>query len=248
VRITPADGKRHEFSFGGKEGRDFLLDGKPFQIRSGEMHPQRIPKEYWAHRVAMARAMGLNTIAFYAMWNDFEQSEGTFDFKTGNRDIAGFLRVCQDEGMWVLFRPGPYVCGEWDFGGIPSRLLKHADLKIRTLTDERFMAAQTEYLKAIAAVASPFRASERGPILMTQLENEYGSYQRKEHDYMLWLMEFWTKQGFGPFYTADGAAEHYLKGVVIPGVAVGLDSGENAEHWATAHRMNPGVPAFSSET
>jgi hypothetical protein len=246
--MTQADGNKHNFSFGGIDGSEFLLDGQPFQIRSGELHPQRIPKEYWTHRVAMAKAIGLNTIAFYVMWNDLEGPDGSFDFSTGNRDISAFLQVCLDEGMWVLFRPGPYVCGEWDFGGIPSRLLKHADLKIRTLTDDRFMEAQTAYLEAIAAVASPFRVSEGGPIIMTQLENEYGSYQRKEPAYMQWLLDFWTKKGFGPFYTSDGATEGHLDGVVIPGVAVGLDPGENDEHWATAQKVNPGVPVFSSET
>jgi hypothetical protein len=242
------DGKTHQFSFGGVDGGTFLLDGKPLQIRSGEMHPQRIPREYWSQRVRMAKAMGLNTIAFYVMWNDLEQPDGSFDFSTGNRDIAGFLRTCREEGMWVLFRPGPYICGEWDFGGIPATLLKHPDLKIRTLHDKRFMAAQTRYLEAVAKVAKPFLASNGGPILMTQLENEYGSYQRKERDYMLWLKDFWTKAGFGPFYTSDGAGEHYLRDVVLPGVAVGLDPGENDAHWAVANKMNPGVPVFSSET
>lgn len=242
------DGKRHQFSFGGQNGETFLLDGKPLQIRSGEMHPQRIPREYWNQRVRMAKAMGLNTIAFYTMWNDLERPDGSFDFKTGSRDIAGFLQTCRDEGMWVLFRPGPYVCGEWDFGGIPATLLKHSDLKIRTLTDKRFMAAQTRYLEAVAKVAKPFLASNGGPILMTQLENEYGSYQRKEHEYMVWLKGFWTKAGFGPFYTSDGATERHLTGVTLPGVAVGLDPGENDSHWAVARKMNPGVPVFSSET
>lgn len=242
------DGKKHEFSFGGEDGGTFLLEGKPIQIRSGEMHPQRIPKEYWTHRVRMAKAMGLNTIAFYVMWNDFERADGSFDFTTGNRDIAEFLRICREEGMWVLFRPGPYVCGEWDFGGIPSKLLKHADLKIRTVKDERFMAAQTRYLEAVAEVAKPYLASNGGSILMTQLENEHGSYQRKDRDYMLWLKDFWTKAGFGPFYTSDGATERHLSDVVLPGVAVGLDPGENDSHWAVARKMNPGVPVFSSET
>lgn len=247
--INPArpDGKTHEFSFGGEDNGTFLLDGKPLQIRSGEMHPQRIPKEYWSQRVRMAKAMGLNTIAFYVMWNDLERPDGSFDFTTGNRDIAGFLKICRDEGMWVLFRPGPYVCGEWDFGGIPATLLKYPDLKVRTVKDERFMKAQARYLEAIAKVAKPFLSSGGGPILMTQLENEHGSY-RKDHDYMLWLKEFWTKAGFGPFYTSDGAGEGYLKDVVLPGVAVGLDPGENDASWAVARKMNPGVPVFSSET
>ncbi len=246
--LSQPDGKKHQFSFGGDQGESFLLDGKPLQIRSGEMHPQRIPREYWTQRVRLAKAMGLNTIAFYVFWNDLEQADGSFDFTSGNRDIAAFIRICQEEGMWVLFRPGPYACGEWDFGGIPSSLLKYPDLKIRTLTDKNFMAAQTRYLKAISKLAKPFLSSNGGPILMTQLENEYGSYQRQEHDYMVWLKDFWTKEGFGPFYTSDGAGEGFLKNVVLPGVAVGLDPGENEGHWDIARKMNPGVPVFSSET
>src|SRR6476619_428672 len=109
-----AQGKAHRFSF---SKQDFLLDGKPIQLISGEMHPARIPKEYWRHRIQMAKAMGCNTIAAYIMWNYHETSPGVFDFKTGNRNMAEFVKICQEEDMWVLFRPGPYVCAEWDFGG-----------------------------------------------------------------------------------------------------------------------------------
>ncbi|MGN0835097.1 MAG: beta-galactosidase [Candidatus Spyradosoma sp.] len=228
----------------------FLLDGKPFQIRGGEMHPQRIPREYWDHRIKMCKAMGLNTIAFYTMWNDFELPNGTFDFKTGNRDIAAFLRLCQENGMWVLFRPGPYICGEWDFGGLPSYLLKEKDAKIRTLSDKNFMKAQTRYLKEMAKIAKPFLAKNGGPILMTQIENEYGSWPRKEASYLKWLKEFWEKEGFGPFYMSDGASHYHLGGLIYPDkdVAVGLDPGTNDNHWKTANEKNPGVPVFSSET
>ena len=241
-------GRPRVFSFGGVNGEQFLLDGKPLQLRSGEMEPQRIPKEYWRHRIRQAKAMGLNTIAFYVYWNDVEQPDGSFDFKTGNRDIGTFLRLCHEEGMWVLFRPGPYTCGEWDFGGIPSRLLKYPDLKIRTIADKRFMEAQTRYLNAVAAVAAPYLVSKGGPILMTQVENEYGSWGRVDRDYILGLKEFWAKQGFGPFYTSDGDAQHMLKGGTIPGVAVGLDPGENDGHFNNVRKVNPGVPIFSSET
>jgi len=248
LNTSQPDQKAHTFSFGGKNGESFLLDGKPIQIRSGEMHPQRIPKPYWRQRIQMAKAMGLNTIAFYTMWNDFEQADGSFDFKSGRRDLAGFFKICHEEGMWVLFRPGPYVCGEWDFGGIPSRLLKYPDLKIRTMKDKHYMEAQTKYLKAIAPIAKPFLVSNGGPILMTQLENEYGSYGRQEREYMIWLKNFWTKEGFGPFYTSDGASQRHLKNVTLSGVAVGLDPGKNEGHWNVARKMNPGVPVFSSET
>lgn len=110
------------------------------------------------------------------------------------------------------------------------------------------MKAQTRYLEAVARVAEPFLVKNGGPILMTQLENEYGSYQRKDRKYMEWLKAFWTRKGFGPFYTSDGAGEHFLKGVVLPGVAVGLDPGLNDGHWEVANKCNPGVPVFSSET
>lgn len=228
----------------------FLLNGKPFQIRAGEIHPQRIPREYWEHRIKMCKAMGLNTIAFYTMWNDFEQPDGKFDFKTGNRDIAKFLELCREHGMWVLFRPGPYICGEWDFGGLPAYLLKDPKAKIRTVRDANFMKAQERYLKAIAKVAKPYLIKNGGPILMTQIENEHGSWPWKDRAYLLWIKEFWKKQGFAPFYMSDGASHGHLSGLIYPDkdVAVGLDPGTNDNAWRVANEKNPGVPVFSSET
>lgn len=228
----------------------FMLNGKPFQVRGGEIHPQRIPREYWRHRIRMCKAMGLNTIAFYVMWNDFEQPDGSFDFKTGNRDIAAFLQLCADEDMWVFFRPGPFVCGEWDFGGLPVYLLKDKDAKIRTLADKNFMKAQERYLREIAKIAKPFLIKNGGPILLTQIENEYGSWPRIDAGYLRWLKDFWIKQGFGPFYMSDGATDHHLGRLIYPDkdIAVGLDPGTNDGHFNTARKNNPGVPVFSSET
>src|SRR6185437_12305994 len=111
----------HRFTLG---GTDFLLDGRPFQIISGEMHPARIPREYWLQRIRMAKAMGCNTIAVYVFWNYLEAAPGIWDLTTGNHDIAAFIRLCKTEGLWVLLRPGPYVCAEWDWGGLPTYLLK----------------------------------------------------------------------------------------------------------------------------
>lgn len=243
---------KFEFAVNPQNPQDgiFLLNGKPFQLRGGEIHPQRIPREYWDHRIKMCKAMGLNTIAFYTMWNDFEQPDGTFDFKTGNRDIAAFLQLCRDNDMWVLFRPGPYVCGEWDFGGLPAYLLKDKDAKIRTIADKNFMRAQTRYLKAIAEVVKPYRAQNGGPIIMTQLENEHGSWPRKDPEYLRWLKGFWTKQGFTPLYMSDGAGDHFLRGMIYPDkdVCIGLDPGQNDNAWRVANKHNPGVPVFSSET
>jgi beta-galactosidase len=137
---------KHSFTLG-KD--DFLLDGKPFQIISGEIHPARITKEYWRHRIQMAKAMGCNTIAAYIFWNYHELKPGIFDFKSANRDIAEFVRICHQEGMWVLFRHVPYVCEEWDFGGLPTYLLKIPDIKIRCM-DTRYMSAVTGYINRVA--------------------------------------------------------------------------------------------------
>lgn len=100
----------HRFGFA-PDGSAFLLDGKPFQIRSGEMHPARIPVEYWGHRIRMAKAMGMNTVSLYVMWNYIEERPGVFDFRTDRRDIEAFIRLCQAEGMWVLLRPDPTSAG-----------------------------------------------------------------------------------------------------------------------------------------
>src|ERR1044072_7761377 len=138
---------KHEFSIS-REG--FQLDGKPFQIISGELHPARIPKEYWRHRIQMAKAMGCNTIAAYVFWNYHEQEPGHFDFSSGNHNIAEFIRLAQEEGMWVLLRPGPYVCAEWEFGGLPPYLLRTPDIKVRCM-ETRYMAAVERYVAALAA-------------------------------------------------------------------------------------------------
>ena len=117
----------HDFSLG---KNDFLLDGKPFQIISGEMHPARIPREYWRHRIQMAKAMGCNTIAAYIFWNYHETKPGVFDFKTENRDIAEFVRICQQEGMWVIVSPGPLcMCrmGFWRAANLPAENTGYQD-------------------------------------------------------------------------------------------------------------------------
>jgi hypothetical protein len=239
----------HTFAFGGSNGEQFLLDGKPFQLRGGEMHPSRVPHAYWRQRIRMAKAMGLNTIPIYLFWSDHEREEGKFDFSTGNRDVGQFLTIAKQEGMWVVLRPGPYCCGEWDFGGIPTYLLRYPDLKLRTMADSRYTQAVARYFHELARVVRPHLIANGGPIVMVQIENEYGSYQRRDHSYLVWLRDLWVKEGVpGPFYSADGAGQEYLKDVVMPGVAVGLDSGLKEADWELARKMNPGVPVFSSET
>ncbi|MEO6252174.1 MAG: beta-galactosidase family protein [Ferruginibacter sp.] len=236
--------QKHSFAL---SKTDFLLDAKPFQIISGEVHPARIPKEYWRHRIQMVKAMGCNTIAAYIFWNYHEQKEGVFDFKTGNRDMAEFIRICQQEGMWVLLRPGPYVCAEWDFGGLPPYLLKYPDIKIRCM-DPRYMKATESYIQQLAKQVVSLQCINGGPILMVQIENEYGSYGN-DKNYLEALRTAWLKNGIKvPFYTADGPTAFMLEAGHIKGTAIGLDSGSSDADFAQASKSDPDVPAFSSET
>ena len=236
--------QRHTFTLG---EHDFVLDGKPFQIISGEMHPARIPVEYWRQRIRMAKAMGVNTIALYVFWNYHEQKEGVFDFTTGNRDIAQFVRLAQEEGLWVLLRPGPYVCAEWDFGGIPPYLLADPELKIRSL-NPHYMQAVERYITALAPVVRPLLVDNGGPILMVQIENGYGSYGN-DRAYLERLRQMWTTNGIrGMVYTADGPTRYMLEAGHLAGAAVGLDSGASERDWDLARSIAPHVPIFSSET
>jgi len=234
----------HQFSLGKDE---FLLDGKPFQMISGEMHPARIPREYWRHRVQMARAMGCNTIAAYIFWNYHENKEGLFDFSSGNHDIQEFIKICRQEGMWVLLRPGPYVCAEWDFGGLPAYLLKIPDIRIRCM-DTKYMLAVKRYIDRLSKEVVSLQCTKGGPILMVQIENEYGSFGN-DKAYLETLRKYWLQNGINiPFYTADGATAFMLEAGNIDGAAIGLDSGSSDSDFDQAKKRNPNVPSFSSET
>ena len=235
---------KHTFSLGTSE---FLLDGNPFQIISGEMHPARIPFEYWRHRIQMAKAMGCNTIGVYIFWNYHESEEGVFDFSTGNHNLSEFFKIVQDEDMWLLVRPGPYVCAEWELGGIPPYLLRIPDIKLRCM-DPRYMAAAERYITRLATELKPWLFNNGGPILMVQVENEYGSYGN-DRNYMARLKEIWIENGIDvPFFTGDGPTTFMLEAGTLPGCAVGLDSGSKPDHFELANKINPGVPVFSSET
>ena len=225
---------------------DFLLDGKPFQIISGEMHPARIPAQYWRQRIQMAKAMGCNTIAAYIFWNYHESSPAVFDFKTENHNIEQFIRIVQEEGLWLILRPGPYVCAEWEFGGLPSYLLKIPDIKVRCM-DPRYIEAVDRYIKALSDQVKDLQISKGGPILMVQVENEYGSYGN-DRRYVKWIQETWKTAGIEvPFYTADGATPFMLEAGSLPDAAIGLDPAASVSEFEQATKANPNVPSFCSE-
>jgi beta-galactosidase len=152
----------------------FLLNGEPFVIKAAEIHYPRIPKEYWEHRIRMCKALGMNTICLYVFWNIHEPVEGQFDFK-GNSDVAEFCRLAQKNGMYVIVRPGPYVCAEWEMGGLPWWLLRKDDIALRTL-DPYFMERVRVFMAEVGKQLGDYQLAKGGNILMVQVENEYGAY------------------------------------------------------------------------
>ncbi|GAB3573242.1 glycoside hydrolase family 35 protein [Hymenobacter daeguensis] len=188
----------HTFALGPDQ---FLLDGKPFQMISGELHYPRIPREAWRARLKMAKAMGLNTVGTYVFWNAQEPQPGQYDF-TGNNDVAAFVKMAQEEGLWVILRPSPYVCAEWEFGGYPYWLQNIAGLKVRS-QEPQYVAAYRRYLQAVGKQLAPLQVSHGGPILMVQVENEYGSYGA-DKAYLALNKKLFEEAGFdGLLYTCD---------------------------------------------
>lgn len=235
---------KHTFTLSETE---FLLDKVPFQIISGEMHPARITADNWKNRIQMAKAMGCNTISAYIFWNYHEPEEGVFDFSTENRNISEFIKTVQNENMWLILRPGPYVCAEWELGGIPPYLLRISDIKLRSM-DPRYMVAAERYIARLAEEIRPWLITKGGPIIMLQIENEYGSYGN-DRNYMSHLKQVWAANGIDiPTFTGDGPTAGMLGAGTLPGSAVGLDSGTSASDFELASKINPGVPVFSSET
>ena len=130
--------------------------------------------EYWRDRLRRAHAMGLNTVCAYLFWNMVEPKEGQFNW-TGQADIAQFCKIAQEEGLWVILRPGPYACAEWEMGGLPWWLLKNDAIKLRT-SDPAYLNPARAYLKEVGRVLAPLQITKGGPIIMVQAENEYGSF------------------------------------------------------------------------
>jgi beta-galactosidase len=192
----------HQFSLGDSV---FLLDGKPFQMISGEIHYPRVPREAWRQRMKMARAMGLNTIGTYVFWNLHEPQKGVYDF-SGNNDIAAFVRIAKEEGLWVVLRPSPYVCAEWEFGGYPYWLQNEKGLIVRS-KETQYTIAYTNYIKALAKQLAPLQIEHGGNILMVQIENEYGSYG-SDKEYLAMNRKIYREAGFdGLLYTCDPAGD-----------------------------------------
>ena len=152
----------------------FLLNGEPFVVKAAELHYPRIPRPYWDQRIKLCKALGMNAVCLYVFWNAHESEPDKFDF-TDQNDLREFVKLCQENDMKVILRPGPYVCAEWEMGGLPWWLLKKKDIKLRE-NDPYFLERVDKFQKAVAEQVGDLTVSKGGPIVMVQVENEYGSY------------------------------------------------------------------------
>jgi beta-galactosidase len=226
------------------EQGQFVLNGKPFRIISGEMHYLRIPREYWHARLKMAKAMGLNTITTYVFWNAHEAVPGQYDF-SGQNDVAEFIREAQQEGLYVILRPGPYVCSEWEFGGLPAWLLKDGDMQVRS-TDPKFMQPAQRWLHRLGQELAPLQLNRGGNIIAVQVENEYGSFGH-DNAYMEQIRQGLIDSGFNAslFYTSDSAEQPGSLPDLLKVINFGV--GHAQEKFAKLHTWQPGGPYMAGE-
>ncbi len=245
IAASLAEAPAHTFKI---DNGQFQMDGRPYQILSGEMHYPRVPRAYWRDRFRMARAMGLNTITTYVFWNLHEPHPGVFDF-SGQNDLAQYIREAQQEGLNVILRPGPYVCAEWELGGYPSWLLKDRSLVLRG-NDPKYIAAMNAWFDRLAREVSPLLVQNGGPIIAVQVENEYGSFGH-DHAYMEAVKSALLKSGIATpdtlLYTADGPEQ--VPNGSLPGLPAVINFGTgDAKHGFTVlKKLRPDGPFMSGE-
>jgi len=187
---------------------DFYLDGKPFKILSGAIHYFRIPEEDWYHSLYNLKALGFNTVETYVAWNLHEPTEGNFNFE-GNLNIDKFLQTAQDLGLYAIVRPSPFICAEWEFGGLPAWLL-NKDMRIRS-SDPAFIAMVGRYYDHLLPRLVSRLLDNGGNILMMQVENEYGSYG-EDKTYLREIRRLMEERSVTcPLFTSDGPWRATLK-------------------------------------
>lgn len=233
----------HTFSL---DGRSFLLDGQPFAIHSGELHYFRIPREYWRDRLLKARAMGLNTICTYMAWNLHEPAPGRFDF-ADMLDVRSFIKLAHELDLWVVLRPGPYICAEWDFGGLPAWLLADPGMRIRCM-HEPYLQAMQRYFARVGQELSSLCCTRGGPIILVQVENEYGSYGH-DKDYLRENQRMLREGGFDvPLFTSDGSDERNLRAGTLDDCLAVVNFGSKApQHIANLRKLRATGPAMCGE-
>jgi beta-galactosidase len=232
---------RHTFAIGTNA---FLLDGKPFQIRCGEIHAARIPKAYWRQRLQMAKAMGLNTVCAYLFWNLHEPEPGVYNW-SGRADAAKFCRIAQEEGLWVILRPGPYACAEWEMGGTPWWMLKQDGVKLRS-RDPRYLEPARAYLKEVGRVLGSLQITHGGPIIMAQVENEYGFYG-KDKEYIRNLEKALLDAGFDVPLFQCNPPDQMRNGMLTNLFQAGNFGSDVINNFAKVRKIQKTGPLFCSE-
>ena len=201
--------------------KHFYIDGKPTKIVSGAMHYFRIMPEYWYDRLLKLKECGCNCVETYICWNLHEKREGEFDF-SGMLDFAKFLEIAKDLGLYAIVRPGPFICSEWELGGMPWWLLKYPDIKLRC-NNEIFMQKCTPYLSEVARIIKPLLLQNGGNIILVQIENEYGSFGN-DKDYLRAIKKIYEDNGVdGTFITSDGDYEFFLEDGTLPDVLLSVN-------------------------
>ena len=227
--------------------KTFLLNGKSFVVKAAELHYPRIPRAYWEHRIKMCKSLGMNTVCLYVFWNIHEQKEGEFDF-TGNNDVAAFCRLCQKHGMYVIVRPGPYVCAEWEMGGLPWWLLKKKDIRLRE-QDPYFMQRVEIFEKEVGKQLAPLTVQNGGPIIMVQVENEYGSYG-KDKAYVGAIRDIVRKSGFDKvsLFQCDWSSNFLNNGLDDLTWTMNFGTGANIDNqFKRLGEVRPNAPKMCSE-
>lgn len=225
----------------------FLLNGEPFVVKAAELHYPRIPRPYWDQRIKLCKALGMNTICLYTFWNAHEPKEGEFDF-TGQNDLAEFIRLCQENDMKVILRPGPYVCAEWEMGGLPWWLLKKKDIKLRE-NDPYFLERVDLFQKAVADQVGGLTIADGGPIIMVQVENEYGSYG-EDKEYVANIRDM-LRKNFGDdvtLFQCDWSSNFTLNGLDDLIWTMNFGTGANIDQqFAKLKELRPESPLMCSE-
>lgn len=184
------------------QNRTFYLDGNPFRILSGSLHYFRVVPEYWWDRMQKMKACGLNTLTLYVPWNLHEPYPGKYNFK-GILDLRRFINMAHRAGLYVIFRPGPYICSEWDYGGLPPWLLRDPDMKVRT-NYHGYQSRVQSYFSRLMSEVSDLQHHKGGPIIAVQVENEFGSYSN-DTEHLLFLKKTLIDNGIRElFFTSDG--------------------------------------------
>jgi len=228
------------------DGGGFVLDGKPIRLISGAMHYFRIVPDYWEDRLRKLRACGFNAVETYVAWNLHEPREGEFVFE-GMADVERFIRLAGELGLLVILRPSPYICAEWEFGGLPSWLLADPAMRLRC-SDPPFLEKVKAYYDELLPRLKPLLCTSGGPIVAMQIENEYGSYGN-DKNYLNFLRETMIAGEMDVLlFTSDGSEDYMLQGGTLPGTLATLNFGSKPEQaFAKLREYQPDKPLVCME-